>query len=171
MSVKILDRWSGKVIREVEGDTLTRANLYGANLARANLYGANLTRANLYGADLTRANLTRANLYGANLARANLYGADLTETRIPWQSHTAISALLCQHAGDDVNQRATAGLILVSTDWCWDEFQEVAKSSARWRKAWEWALATLAPYVQDDDGAPKVLRAEADRLKKAEAAS
>jgi Pentapeptide repeats (8 copies) len=56
-------------------ETLTRANLSGANLrsadlTRANLSGANLTRANLSGADLTRANLS-----GADLTRANLSGA------------------------------------------------------------------------------------------------
>ena len=56
---------------------LRGANLYRANLEWANLYGANLEGANLCGANLYRANLYRANLCGANLYRANLYGANL----------------------------------------------------------------------------------------------
>ena len=72
----------GKVLFTVVNNTLSRANLSGADLSRANLSGAdlseaNLSRADLSGADLYRANLSGANLSGANLSRANLYMANL----------------------------------------------------------------------------------------------
>ena len=47
-------------------------DLSGADLSRANLRGADLSRANLRGADLSRANLREANLRGADLREANL---------------------------------------------------------------------------------------------------
>jgi uncharacterized protein YjbI with pentapeptide repeats len=76
--VKIVNRYTGNTIMEVEAETLYRADLSGANLYGANLYGANLYGANLYGADLSGANLSRANLSGANLYGANLSGANLS---------------------------------------------------------------------------------------------
>ena len=105
MKIKILNRFNGSLLHEVEaenikdavlqlvksGANLYGANLYGANLSVANLYGANLSGANLsganlYGADLSRANLSGANLYGANLyganlSVANLYGANLSRAK------------------------------------------------------------------------------------------
>jgi hypothetical protein len=44
-----------------------------------------------------------------------------------------------------------AGLILVSRDWCWDQFLAIEHEQR------EWAIATLAEYVTEDDGAPQVL--------------
>ncbi len=85
--IEIKNKYTGVVLYTHNGNTLLRANLFGANLygadlSRANLYGADLRRADLSGADLSRADLlradlSRANLYGADLSRANLYGADL----------------------------------------------------------------------------------------------
>ena len=77
----IKNRFTGATIREIE--TLTDANLRGADLTGADLTGANLRGANLDGANLTGANLYGANLTGADLAgatltRADLAGADLT---------------------------------------------------------------------------------------------
>ena len=91
--IEIKSRYTGAIIKSIEADTLSRANLSGAylsgaylsranlfwaNLSGADLYGADLYGADLYGADLSRANLSRANLSGANLSGANLYGADLS---------------------------------------------------------------------------------------------
>lgn len=83
MSIEIKSRWTGAVIKVVEGYSLRGANLYGASLVGADLVGANLVGASLGGANLYVANLCEANLYGvdlygANLVGANLYGADLT---------------------------------------------------------------------------------------------
>jgi uncharacterized protein DUF5758/pentapeptide repeat protein len=80
--VKILNRWTSDLIKEVDAATLEKANLggadlYGANLGGADLGGANLGGADLGGADLGGANLRSANLGGANLYGANLGGADL----------------------------------------------------------------------------------------------
>ncbi|KGS89852.1 pentapeptide repeats family protein [Burkholderia pseudomallei MSHR7334] len=97
MKIKILNRWTLKVIFECEADSmkvavelaykqsvslsdadLSGANLSGANLSDANLRGANLRGADLSGANLSGANLSDANLRGANLRGANLSGANLS---------------------------------------------------------------------------------------------
>ena len=75
--MQILHRFNGKVLKEIEGDSLSNANLRDANLGYANLINANLGYANLSGADLRSANLSGANLRGANLSGANLSGANL----------------------------------------------------------------------------------------------
>jgi hypothetical protein len=100
---------------------LSGANLYGANLSRANLSRANLSEANLYGANLSEANLYGANLYGADLSGANLSGADLDVKNPPLNSHQFISEILYREAVTK-NQRSIAGLIRISTDWCWKDF-------------------------------------------------
>ena len=56
-------------------ESMTEANLEGADLYRANLEWADLYGANLEGADLRRANLEGADLCGADLRGANLTGA------------------------------------------------------------------------------------------------
>jgi hypothetical protein len=45
-----------------------------------------------------------------------------------------------------------AGLILVSRDWCWSTFLQIDHVER------DWALSTLAKYVQEGDGAPQVLQ-------------
>jgi len=150
------------------GANLTSANLYAADLTGANLYGANLTGANLTSADLTEANLTEANLTGANLTSANLYGADLTEAnltganlysadltnaKINWNSHVLLGELLRRQAGNDIEKRKVAGLILVSRDWCWRYWLDLSSDPL-----FGWAMDTLAAHVTEGDGAPTVLR-------------
>lgn len=164
MKITIKNRFTGEPIYEADHDSL-RAALedcarMGRNLPRANLSGASLYGADLSGADLSGANLSGADLYKANLSRVNLYKA-----KISWQSHSIIAALLKQHARKDADHRATAGLILVSTDWCWEAYEALAESSERWAAEWAWALETLAPYVKEGDNAPAVLQAVANRLK------
>ena len=67
--------WADLYGANLEGADLRRANLEGADLRRADLRGADLRRANLEGADLYRADLRVANLYRADLRGANLTGA------------------------------------------------------------------------------------------------
>ena len=141
------------------------ANLPWANLPWANLTGANLTGADLPWADLTGANLTEANLTRANLIGANLTGADLTEANligahlagivVAWQSHALLADILRRAAGDNVPRRMLAGLIAISTDWCWGEFLNLDIDPA----LREWAIAELRQWVRDSDAAPDALRA------------
>jgi len=87
--------FNGKVLKEIEGDTLIGAYLrradlrgadfHGANLFEANFCGANLFEANFYeanlrGANLYETNLRRVDFRGANLYRADLRGANLCES-------------------------------------------------------------------------------------------
>jgi len=75
--VEIKNRYTGVVIYIHSGDTLSSANLRGANLSSADLSGATLSSADLSGANLSGANLSGANLSGANLRGADLFGANL----------------------------------------------------------------------------------------------
>ena len=85
--MQILHRYTSKVLKEIEGDSLINANLRGANLSGANLSGANLSGANLSGANLRGANLSGANLSGANLRSADLRSADQRVFRIDGSRH------------------------------------------------------------------------------------
>ncbi len=78
MSIQIKDRWTGAVLRMVEAETLSRADLSGANLSGADLSRAYLSDANLSGADLCYANLSGARLSGADLSGADLCYANLS---------------------------------------------------------------------------------------------
>lgn len=125
------------------------ANLFGANLRDADLHNADLRYADLHNADLCDANLGYANLCYADLRNANLRNADLFGATINWQSHDLIAELLRRAAGEDVERRKVAGLILVSRDWCWDRFLGMADPQR------EWALGVLREYVRECDGAPE----------------
>jgi hypothetical protein len=65
------------VVDRLDGESLVRRNLQGADLWGANLWDANLWGANLQDANLQDANLRGANLWGADLWGADLRGADL----------------------------------------------------------------------------------------------
>jgi len=85
--IDILHRKSGRVVLQVDADTLERANLSGEYLIHADLQGANLRRAmllfaNLSGADLSGACLRSADLRGANLTEVDLSGADLADVNL-----------------------------------------------------------------------------------------
>ena len=82
--VEIREKYSGKVLCEIDADSLRGANLSGLFLNRANLAGCDLTDANLSfshfdHADLSNINLTGANLYRANLSRSILNNANLSK--------------------------------------------------------------------------------------------
>ncbi len=115
--------------------------------------GANLRGADLRGTYLCGANLRAVDLRGAYLCGANLRAANIRDTIIEWQSHDLIAELLMQAAGDQVDRRCIAGLVLVSRDWCWDDFAEKLTNAQR-----TWAVSALRPRIKPGDGAPKVLR-------------
>lgn len=73
--MKIINRWTGEVIRSIRGKTLSGINLSNTDLSWADLSGKDLS-----GSDLSAANLMGVNLSGANLSGANLKGANLCET-------------------------------------------------------------------------------------------
>lgn len=85
--IDIQHRTSRRVLLQIEGSTLERANLAGEYLIHADLSGANLGMAalpfaNLSGADLRGASLRGANLRGANLTEVDLTGADLSRVNL-----------------------------------------------------------------------------------------
>ena len=135
---------------------LSRANLNGADLRGANLYRANLFNANLYEASLNRADLGKANLEGADLRHADLRHADLRHAdlraaKLNFQSHALLAVVLRQEAGEDIAKRQIAGLVAISTDLCWSDFLKLRL------KEREWALTTLASYIQPNDNHPGIL--------------
>lgn len=73
-----------------------------------------------------------------------------------WQSHDLIAEILRRSSGNDIQKRMVAGLILVSRDWCWDQFLAIEHEQR------EWALGVLRQYVKDGDGAPDVLRTKSE---------
>ena len=108
--------------------------LNGNDGERANLEGANLWRASLEGANLEGADLEGANLLGADLRRANLRGADLRVRKPPIDSHTFIAEILFRES-KNFKERSWAGSIMISVDWCWDDFfKECPKSMIVWGK-------------------------------------
>jgi uncharacterized protein YjbI with pentapeptide repeats len=125
---------------------LRYANLQYANLRYANLQNANLQNADLYNANLQNADLQYANLYNANLQYANLYNAKLNFT-----SHNLLAEILKRAALDDVKHRKIAGLVLISTDWCWDKFISLKDPSMKW------ALTELAKMIVLEDNHPEIL--------------
>ena len=74
--IKIVDR-TGRVLYEVEADTLAAAIAHIVLVARARGQRADLRGVNLSDADLSDADLSDADLTDANMAGANITGADL----------------------------------------------------------------------------------------------
>ena len=118
--------------------------------AKADLRGADLRHADLRGANLGYADLWCADLLGAILQGAILWGA-----KVNWQSHALLSEILRRAAGDNMGRRMLAGLVAVSTDWCWDQWLSLEHPERAW------AITELAQWVRPDDGAPEVIRAAA----------
>ena len=146
---------------DLSGANLRVASLSGAYLCGADLYDANLSGANLCDANLCYADLHDANLCDANLRDAKLSGAFLHGAKINWNSHDLIAEILKRAAGDDIQKRMLAGLILVSRDWCWKKFLALNGDLKPLR---EWALDELAKWVTEGDNSPEVLRERADSL-------
>ena len=139
--MKITSRYGVAVLWEGECENI-REELIVAVKSGANLYGANL-----YG----------ANLYGANLSRANL--SDVTVP--PMDSHVFWSELLLRAAGDDLHRRGIAGLVAVSTDWCWPRM--IALIAGELSQDWQsWAGAIFWHWPEQCRmlGLPEVVSAE-----------
>jgi uncharacterized protein YjbI with pentapeptide repeats len=151
----------------LEGSDLRGSDLEGAKLIDAKLRGSDLEGAKLIDADLRGADLTDAKLRGANLKYANLSGADLidadlsgadlrgathTGANLNWQSHDLIAEILRRAAGVDAEKRKVAGLILVSRDWCWEEFLSLNDPMSAW------ALKELSVWAEGDTNAPEIFR-------------
>ena len=152
-AARLPEEWQPGI--DLRAADLTWADLPWANLTEADLTEANLTWADLTEANLTGADLTGADLTGANLTRANLTGAHLAGIVVAWQSHDLLADILRRAAGDSVPRRMLAGLIAISTDWCWGEFLNLDIDPA----LREWAIAELRQWVRDSDAAPDALRA------------
>ena len=132
-----------------------KADLRDADLRHANLRHANLKYANLRYANLRYADLGGADLRGANLRGADLGHANLRDAKLNWQSHALLSEILLRAAGDSVERRMLAGLVAVSTDWCWGQWLSLEHPER------VWAITELARWVRPDDGAPDVIRVAA----------
>ena len=136
------------------GANLGGADLRDADLGGAYLGGADLRDADLGGAYLGSANLRDANLGGADLRSANLRGANLRGANLrganfpPMQSHDFWAELLLRAAGDNIERRKIAGLVLISRDWCWPRCLELIRGelAADWQEwagevVWHWPEA------------------------------
>jgi hypothetical protein len=135
----------GVVLRTVDADTLSRADLPGANLTRANLPGAKLSGANLFGADLSGAKLFGADLSGANLTGAKLFGADLSGANLTGANLSRADLSRANLTGANISQ--TIGLLNAS-DWLSANFEHDADGLIVYRgqnsdrskpDAWMWA--------------------------------
>jgi len=136
---EIKHRYTGEVI--CTGDDLRTA--VRSNIKR------------LIGADLRDADLGGADLRGANLRCAYLRGADLGCAKLAWQSHDLLAEILRSAASNDIEKLKIAGYILVCRDKCWREFSRLAARDP----LGDWALGTLAKWVQAGDGAPEIVTA------------
>jgi hypothetical protein len=82
--MKIINRYTGVLIKEIDAANLSSADLSWANLSSADLRWANLRWANLSSANLSSADLSWANLSSADLSWANLRWANLSSADLSW---------------------------------------------------------------------------------------
>ena len=138
----ITSRFDGRTLYECEAESLLKA----------------LRTAVRSGADLCGAYLRGADLRGAYLG-----GADLGGAKMNWQSRDILGEILRRAAGLDIGKRKVAGLVLISRDWCWSRFATLESDPL-----FDWALDTLAEYVQDGDDAPDIVRQRVNATGEAE---
>ena len=107
--IEIKNRYAGVVLYTHNGNTLSRANLYGANLCSANLRGANLRGADLSGAYLFGANLSGANLFGQKIQKTPIQINNLTWDILITEHHMKIGCQVHTHqewedfTGDEIS--------------------------------------------------------------------
>jgi hypothetical protein len=65
-----------------------------------------------------------------------------------WDSHDLLAELLQRAAGSNLARRQSAGLLLVSRDWCWSDFLALEHPEK------EWAIKTLAGHLLPDEIMP-----------------
>ena len=136
-------------------------DLVGADLSSANLRCADLRCSDLSNVNLRCADLSGAYLRGADLRYANLSGAVLA-----WTQRELIAEILRQSiSGEMLEQQLLIAMIQggACVDLCWDQYLQYVEDKPSLR---EWALSTLAPYVQEGDNAPPVLREYATKPRK-----
>ncbi len=75
-----------------------------------------------------------------------------------WQSHQLLSEILFQAAGSNTQRRMIAGLIKISTDWCWGQFLSIETDPT----LRDWALDELATWVTAESEPPQIIK---DRIK------
>ena len=111
--------------------------------------------------DQTKARLIELNIDPTRLSEggmwdlrgADLCWADLGEIILNWNSHDLLAEIALRAAGDDLRKRMTAGLILISRDWCWEKLVIVLDEGEK-----QWLGFVFAPYVKDGDNAPDIVR-------------
>lgn len=138
---------------DLSGVDLSWGDFRGADFDFSILRGTNLEGADLDGASLFQTDLTGANLDDADFYNADIRSATLKGARLNWNSHDLLSEILFRDAEKDAPKRMVAGLIAVSTDWCWNRFLDMQVPPA----CRKWALETLASYVVENDDHPAVL--------------
>ncbi len=121
---------------------LRNADLSHAGLSRANLSRANLSNVNLGYANLSHADLSNADLSNADLSRANFYNADLSDIKISTNDHCLLSEILFRKA-KTTNERMWAGIVRISTDWCWGDFEENMTEEAK-----AWTIEIFSKYPE-----------------------
>ena len=150
--LKYADLWGTDLHgTDLQGTDLRGADLHGTDLHGTDLRDADLRGADLQGTDLRDADLRDADLRGADLQGTDLRDADLTNIKINWMSHDLITEILRQNAKNDIIKRQIAGLILVSKDWCWEDFLKIDIPEK------EWALEILRQYETDKNKIPVYL--------------
>jgi len=80
-----------------------------------------------------------------------------------WTDHTLLSEILFRAAKTSVPRRQLAGLVAVSTDWCWPDFLKI-RIDAKLRV---WALKALLKFRQPEDSIPDELANAWDKMAKA----
>ena len=108
---------TGKLLLDVQSETLRGANLSGANLSGANLRDANLSGADLRGANLSWADLRGANLSDANLSGANLRGANLSGANLRGANEREVNTILSV-SGIGRERRQTLFWVEENRVWC-----------------------------------------------------
>jgi uncharacterized protein YjbI with pentapeptide repeats len=102
----------------LEGARLVVAHLEGANLSGANLERAPLVGAHLEGAELACAHLEGANLRGANLAGAYLTGSNLEGAKLFKANLKGADLSKANLKGADLGMAIVDGETLIITDDC-----------------------------------------------------
>ena len=118
------------------------------------------TKAVLYKSEADTLKNAAVEAVGKNtdLGGAYLGGAYLRGAKINWTDHYLVSELLLRAAKTNIEKRKLAGLVRISTEWCWDKFLSIDEPLR------DWALAELRKAVRDGDNAPEVLKAKEEKI-------
>jgi len=108
--MEIRNRYTGRVLLKIPGETLEDANLQDANLQDANLQNANLEGATLRNADLQGADLWGADLWGADLWGADLEGAYLQNANLEGAKLSDYS--ICPEEGSFIGYKKASGEVV-----------------------------------------------------------